>query len=411
MKKLFTVESVSEGHPDKVADRISDAILDAYLTADQNSHVGCETLVTTGQVVVAGEVKSSAIVDVQNTVRRVIRDIGYDKAEYGFAWQDVSVINLLHQQSPDIDMGITKSPAQGAGDQGMMFGYATNETKAYVPFPLLLVNTFMSVLAEIRHSGLFMKYLRPDAKCQVTVETDGHGRTVGIDTMLVSTQHDVFGSNEAMCETIENDIREKVLPAVWQELSKSGNAAMGINDMLRSDFNLIVNPTGRFVIGGPHGDAGLTGRKIIADTYGGYAPHGGGAFSGKDPSKVDRSAAYMARYIAKNFVAAGICDEMTLQLAYAIGMAEPVSVSVNTVGKKVSFSDEDLAGEIMKMFDLTPEGIIRELQLKNPIYEETATYGHFGREEEVDKVIGAVYFPWESLGHVDDIRRHFAFQM
>lgn len=413
MKKLFTSESVSEGHPDKICDQISDAVLDYYLKHDPDSHVGCEVFVTTGQVIVGGEVKSKVKAPVQDIVRGVIRRIGYNKASDGFAADSVGVLDAMHLQSPDIAQGVEKAD-QGAGDQGMMFGYATSETPAFIPFPLYLSHLILKVLAEARKAtDSPMPYLRPDSKAQVTVETDDEGRTVRINTVVVSTQHEVFAqTDKQMQRRISHDLREYVFPKVLDRIP-AGKCKEIAKQLLQGEYRLLVNPTGRFVIGGPHGDSGLTGRKIIVDTYGGYAPHGGGAFSGKDPSKVDRSAAYMARYIAKNLVAAGVAEEVTIQLSYAIGVAQPVSVNVATKGNHTSLSDIEIAEHIMQMFDLSPKGITERLLLKQPIYEETAAYGHFGRESEtIHKTIDgediAVYmFPWESFLILEDVMKHF----
>ncbi len=413
MKRLFTSESVSEGHPDKIADRISDAILDYYIAHDPDAHVGCETFVTTGQVIVGGEVKSVVQAPVQDIARRVIRNIGYDKACYGFAADSVGILDAMHRQSPDIAQGV-ETDEQGAGDQGMMFGYATSETPALIPFPLYLSHLIVRTLSDIRRKRLgVMEYLRPDSKAQVTVETDGQGRTVGIDTVVVSTQHDVFAQSDSQMQSaIAHDLRAIVFPAVIAQIPDSRCKDIA-RQLLGDGYRLLVNPTGRFVIGGPAGDSGLTGRKIIVDTYGGYAPHGGGAFSGKDPSKVDRSAAYMARYIAKNLVAAGVAEEVTIQLAYAIGVAQPVSVSVATKGSHVSLSDVEIAEMLADEFDLSPKGITEFLNLKNPIYEETAAYGHFGREcKSVSKTVGCNVsdvrlFSWEDTDWTETIMRLF----
>lgn len=420
MKRLFTSESVSEGHPDKIADRISDKILDSYLAFDPKSHVGCETLVTTGQIVLAGEIRSNAEISIPDVARSVVNSVGYTKAEYGFASQSVGVLNGLHRQSQDIAQGVDKED-QGAGDQGMMFGYATSETPVFLPFPLYMSNLILEVLAEIRKEGCVMTYLRPDSKSQVTVETDENMRTVRIDSVVVSTQHDDFlASKYAGKELddeeraiIESDIREYVFPRVIDKIPE-GKCKELAKGLLGTDFTLFVNPTGRFVIGGPHGDAGLTGRKIIVDTYGGYAPHGGGAFSGKDPSKVDRSAAYAARYIAKNLVAAGVAEEVTVQLAYAIGISKPVSIRIQTKGKAVDMSDEEIAEEVVKLCDLSPRGITRMLNLEHPIYEETACYGHFGHTPKYVsktfennsgnmKIVDVKLFPWEETDLLEEL--------
>jgi len=403
---LFTSESVSEGHPDKVADQISDAVLDAFLAQDANAHVACETMVTTGQVIVAGEVTASCYVDVPRVARETIRKIGYTKAEYKFEAESCGVLTALHEQSPDIAMGVVReTEAQGAGDQGIMFGYATNETDNYMPLTLDLAHTLVYTLARIRKAGKQMTYLRPDTKSQVTIEYNECGEPLRIDTIVVSTQHDPDVSQAQ----IAADIRAILLPEVARRDKRYGK-------LLQGDFRLLVNPTGQFVIGGPHGDTGLTGRKIIVDTYGGRGAHGGGAFSGKDPSKVDRSAAYMARYIAKNMVAAGVARELLVQLSYAIGVAEPVSIYVTGEGLKVPA--EQLVEYIQLHFDLTPAGIIETLKLKEPIYEETSRYGHVGRTNEVvtkefvDEN-GVTFtrkvelFTWEKLDRIKEIKLAF----
>ena len=414
MKYLFTSEAVSEGHPDKVADQISDAILDQLLAYDPQSKVACETLVTTGQVVVAGEVKSKAYVDLQDVARRTIRRIGYTKAEYCFDAESCSVLSALHEQSQDINRGVEREEPmeQGAGDQGMMFGYATNETENYMPLPLYLSQSILQVLAEIRRAGVDMKYLRPDAKSQVTVEYDGN-RPVRIDTIVVSTQHDEFDTDKRMHELITDDVKNILIPKVVSTIS---------NEEIRALFNnkisYHINPTGKFVIGGPHGDTGLTGRKIIVDTYGGKGAHGGGAFSGKDPSKVDRSAAYAARHIAKNMVAAGIANEVLVQTAYAIGVAQPVSIFINTFGRaNVQMTDGEIAKRIEKLFDLRPAKIVERFGLTNPIFEATAAYGHFGRDpysKQIEvvrdgktQIIDAEFFGWERLDAVEMLRKEF----
>ena len=428
MNYLFTSESVSEGHPDKVADQISDAILDEFLARDPQSKVACETLVTTGQVVIAGEIKSDAYIDMQETARRVINEIGYDRSELRFDGNSCGVLLAVHEQSADINRGVERLDLenQGAGDQGMMFGYATNETPLYIPLTLALSHALLITLAEIRREGKLMSYLRPDAKSQVTVEYDGNNRPVKIDTIVVSTQHDEFidaaaegiSQDEAdrrMLNTIYNDIRSILIPRTQAKLPAD------IAPMLDADFTLHVNPTGKFVIGGPHGDTGLTGRKIIVDTYGGHGAHGGGAFSGKDPSKVDRSAAYAARHIAKNLVAAGIADRALVQVAYAIGVAKPVSINVNTFGTAhVALSDSEIAVRVaaMKEFDMRPYAIEERLKLRNPIYRETASYGHVGRlPRTVVKTFSSHYeqpftrevelFTWEKLDAVDALRSSF----
>jgi S-adenosylmethionine synthetase len=428
MGYLFTSESVSEGHPDKVADQISDAVLDELLAYDPQSKVACETLVTTGQVVVAGEVKSKAYADLQHIVRRTIHRIGYNKAAYKFEAESCGILSAIHEQSADINRGVDRSdPAeQGAGDQGMMFGYANNETDTYMPLPLSLAHDLVSVLADIRREGREMTYLRPDAKSQVTIAYDDNDRAVAIDTIVVSTQHDDFisaeeaGSQEKadalMLEQIRHDVIHILIPRVLRDRVNTPEVKALFEN---SHIHYHVNPTGKFVIGGPHGDTGLTGRKIIVDTYGGKGAHGGGAFSGKDPSKVDRSAAYAARHIAKNMVAAGVADEMLVQLSYAIGVAEPISVYVNTYGKShVALSDGEIAEKIKRLFDLRPHAIEERLKLRNPIYEETASYGHVGRiptivEKTFDapglgrKTLSVELFTWEKLDYVDTIRQAF----
>lgn len=428
MNYLFTSESVSEGHPDKVADQISDAVLDRFLAYDPNSKVACETLVTTGQVVIAGEVKSNAYIDLMEVTRKVINRIGYNKSEYKFDAEACGVLSALHEQSQDINRGVEKENAadQGAGDQGMMFGYATNETPEFMPISLSLAHTLLIELAAIRKEGKVMTYLRPDAKSQVTVEYDGDtNKPARIHTIVISTQHDEFiapccDSKEAqdkadaeMLETIKNDVCNILLPRVLGKLDDNTSA------LFDDQLILHVNPTGKFVIGGPHGDTGLTGRKIIVDTYGGKGAHGGGAFSGKDPSKVDRSAAYAARHIAKNAVAAGIADEMLVQVAYAIGVAEPVSLYVNTYGTKhVDMEDSEIANRLSKLFSMRPADIEERLKLRNPIYEETASYGHMGRtpqtitkhfmsKYEGNKEIEVRLFTWEELDYMDKIKAEF----
>ncbi|MCQ2346037.1 MAG: methionine adenosyltransferase [Paludibacteraceae bacterium] len=405
MRYLFTSESVSEGHPDKVADQISDAILDNFLAQDPASHVACETMVTTGQVVVAGEVLSKRYVDVPTVVRNTIARIGYTRSAYKFEAESCGILTALHEQSSDINQGVSRKGrlSQGAGDQGMMFGYATAETDTFMPLTLDMAHTLVYTLARIRKAGKQMTYLRPDAKSQVTIEYDEHDQPVRLDTIVISTQHDPDVSQQQ----ISDDIRNILLPEVAKRDSR-------YQKLLNGDFKLLVNPTGNFVIGGPHGDTGLTGRKIIVDTYGGRGAHGGGAFSGKDPSKVDRSAAYMARYIAKNMVAAGVAREMLVQISYAIGVAQPVSLYVNTNGTGI-VSDRKIVSLIRRLFDLRPAAIEQTLQLRMPIYEETAAYGHFGRKPKcvtkqfVDEN-GRVFsrevqlFTWEKLDRVDDIR-------
>ena len=419
MGYLFTSESVSEGHPDKVADQISDAVLDKLLAFDPDSKVACETLVTTGQVVLAGEIKTKAYVDLQRIAREVINRIGYTKSEYMFEGNSCGVLSAIHEQSQDINRGVDRSDRtmQGAGDQGMMFGYATNETENYMPLSLDLAHRLLFTLAEIRREGKVMKYLRPDAKSQVTIEYSDEGVPQRIDTIVVSTQHDEFDTDEAMQQRITTDVKEILIPRMLEGIRSERVRA------LFADANAItyyVNPTGKFVIGGPHGDTGLTGRKIIVDTYGGKGAHGGGAFSGKDPSKVDRSAAYAARHIAKNMVAAGVADEMLVQLSYAIGVAEPVSIFVDTYGKShVSLSDGEIAKKIEELFTLTPYAIEQRLKLRNPIYEETAAYGHMGREPRIvrkryaslyqdTKEVTVELFTWEKLDYVDKIKEAFS---
>ena len=408
---LFTSESVSEGHPDKVSDQISDALLDEFLRQDPESKVACETFVTTGQVVVGGEVRSTAWVDIQKHIRAVINRIGYTKAEYMFDGNSCGILSAIHEQSPDINRGVvTSNPDdQGAGDQGMMFGYACNETEEFMPLPLALAQICLIELAKVRREGKVMTYLRPDAKSQITVQYDHNNKPARIHTIVISTQHDEFDSDEAMSAKIKKDVVEILLPRVVATLP------LDLQKLFDTAFVLHVNPTGKFVVGGPHGDTGLTGRKIIVDTYGGRGAHGGGAFSGKDPSKVDRSAAYAARYIAKNLVAAGVADEVLVQLAYAIGVAQPLSIFVNTFNTShIALSDAEIAHRIPKMIDLRPAKIIERLQLKNPIYEATAAYGHFGRNpytqlmevmidgKPVTKEV--CFFTWEKLDAVDDIK-------
>lgn len=428
MAYLFTSESVSEGHPDKVADQISDALLDQFLALDPSSKVACETLVTTGQVVVAGEVKSEAYVDLQDTIRRTIQRIGYTKAEYMFDANSCGIFSAIHDQSDDINRGVEREAPeeQGAGDQGMMFGYANNETDRYMPLPLSLAHDILIVLADIRREGKVMTYLRPDSKSQVTVEYDDNGRAVRIDTIVVSTQHDDFvsaeeaGSQQAADEKMLAQIRKDVIEILIPRVLKQRVTTPEVKALFeQSEITYHVNPTGKFVIGGPHGDTGLTGRKIIVDTYGGKGAHGGGAFSGKDPSKVDRSAAYAARHIAKNMVAAGVADEMLVQLAYAIGVAEPVSVFVDTYGKShVELSDGEIAERVKKLFALRPHDIEKNLRLRQPIYEETARYGHMGRSNRVitktfqpkgeePRTLEVELFTWEKLDRVEDIKKEF----
>lgn len=420
MSYLFTSESVSEGHPDKVADQISDSLLDEFLAYDAESKVACETLVTTGQVVLAGEVKSKAYIDIPETARKVIERIGYTKSEYQFEAQSCGVLSAIHEQSDDINRGVDgKSDPmdQGAGDQGMMFGYATNETDNYMPLALDLSHALLRELAVIRKNELhLMPYLRPDAKSQVTIEYDDNGTPLRIDTIVISTQHDDFTDDEAMQAKIKEDVINILIPRVKEKYKFRDD----ITKLFTTDITYHVNPTGRFVIGGPHGDTGLTGRKIIVDTYGGKGAHGGGAFSGKDPSKVDRSAAYAARHIAKNLVAAGVSSEILVQVSYAIGVAKPMNIYVNTYGKgTVNLSDGEIAVKVEKLFDMRPKAIEQRLKLRNPIYAETAAYGHMGREPEtVTKHFQSRYnpqgitrevelFTWEKLDYVDVIKKEF----
>ncbi|WP_297097106.1 methionine adenosyltransferase [uncultured Draconibacterium sp.] len=415
MNYLFTSESVSEGHPDKVADQISDALLDQILAFDANSKVAIETLVTTGQVVVAGEVKSQAYVDVQEVTRNVINQIGYTKAAYRFDGDSCGVLTAIHEQSDDINRGVDREEKteQGAGDQGMMFGYACKDTENYMPLTLDLSHKILQELAVIRREGKVMTYLRPDSKSQVTVEYNDSNEPVKVHTIVVSTQHDEFDADEPMLAKIKEDVINILIPRVKAQLSEDVQALFG------DDIIYHVNPTGKFVIGGPHGDTGLTGRKIIVDTYGGRGAHGGGAFSGKDPSKVDRSAAYASRHIAKNLVAAGVADEILVQLAYAIGVAQPVGVFVNTYGRSnVSITDGEIAEKVKAIFDLRPAAIEERLKLRNPIYLESAAYGHMGREPRtVTKTFESPYsgkvtkelelFTWEKLDFVDTIKETF----
>ncbi|MFD1002332.1 methionine adenosyltransferase [Ohtaekwangia kribbensis] len=415
MPYLFTSESVSEGHPDKVADQISDALIDYFLAYDPSSKVACETLVTTGQVVLAGEVKSEAYLDVQDIAREVIRKIGYTKSEYMFEANSCGILSAIHEQSPDINQGVVrrKKEDQGAGDQGMMFGYATNETDNYMPLPLELAHMLLRELSAIRKEGKVMTYLRPDAKSQVTIEYSDDNKPERIDTIVVSTQHDDFDKDAKMLKKIEDDIINIVIPRITKKLPKR------VQKLFGNDIKYHINPTGKFVIGGPHGDTGLTGRKIIVDTYGGKGAHGGGAFSGKDPSKVDRSAAYATRHIAKNLVAAGLCDEVLVQVAYAIGVAQPVGLYVNTYGtSKVKESDGEIAKRVAKIFDMRPYFIEQRFSLRTPIYAETAAYGHMGRESKVvdkifnkgkanEKKVKVELFPWEKLDHVDQVKKAF----
>ncbi len=416
MAYLFTSESVSEGHPDKVADQISDALLDQFLAYDDEARCAIETFVTTGQVVIMGEVHSEAYIDLQTIARNTIKRIGYTKSEYQFDGDSCGILTAIHEQSADINRGVDREEAeqQGAGDQGMMFGYATNETENYMPISLDLAHLIMSTLAEIRKEGKEMTYLRPDAKSQVTVEYSDDNVPQRIDTIVVSTQHDDFDEDQRMLDTIKNDVIHILMPRVKSKIRSEKVLAL-----FHDDIKYHVNPTGKFVIGGPHGDTGLTGRKIIVDTYGGKGAHGGGAFSGKDSSKVDRSAAYAARHIAKNMVAAGVSDEMLVQVSYAIGVAEPVSIYVNTYGRShVDMTDGEIALRIKEMFDLRPKAIERQLQLRQPIYFETAAYGHMGRHcQKVSKTFTSHYHPtrtievelftWEKLDLVEQIQKEF----
>ncbi|HZW77030.1 MAG TPA: methionine adenosyltransferase [Flavobacteriaceae bacterium] len=415
MSYLFTSESVSEGHPDKVADQISDALLDNFLAFDPSSKVACETLVTSGQVVLAGEVKSQTYLDVQTIARDVINKIGYTKGEYKFSGDSCGVISLIHEQSPDINQGVERETKeeQGAGDQGMMFGYATKETENYMPLALDIAHKIMIELATLRRENNEIKYLRPDSKSQVTIEYNNDNIPQRIDAIVVSTQHDEFGSEEEMLKRIAKDIKEILIPRVRKQLPEY------VQKLFNDQIKYHINPTGKFVIGGPHGDTGLTGRKIIVDTYGGKGAHGGGAFSGKDPSKVDRSAAYAARHIAKNLVAAGVADEVLIQVSYAIGMAEPTSILVNTYNTAhVDMTDGEIAKKVEKIFDMRPAYIEERLKLRNPIYSETAAYGHMGRKPEmVKKVFESPYngrietevelFTWEKLDYVDQVKAAF----
>lgn len=424
MSYLFTSESVSEGHPDKIADQISDALIDNFLAYDKTSKVACETLVTTGQVVLAGEVKSDAYLDVQTIAREVINGIGYTKGEYMFNGDSCGVISAIHEQSPDINQGVdravndesfeAKANAQGAGDQGMMFGYATNETANYMPLALDLAHTILKELSALRREDSEIKYLRPDAKSQVTIEYSDDHKPVRIDSIVVSTQHDDFGAEEEMLNKIREDIKNILIPRVVALQTEE------IKALFNEQIKYHINPTGKFVIGGPHGDTGLTGRKIIVDTYGGKGAHGGGAFSGKDPSKVDRSAAYATRHIAKNLVAAGVADEVLVQVSYAIGVAEPCGLFITTYGtSKVNLTDGEIAKKVSTVFDLRPYAIEQNLKLRNPIYQETASYGHMGREHYVaDKTFnkghkneltleGLEFFTWEKLDKVEEIKSAF----
>ena len=417
MNYLFSSESVSEGHPDKVADQISDALVDQFLAYDEKAHCAIESFVTTGQVVVMGEVRSNVYIDLQTIARKTINKIGYTKSEYQFDGNSCGVLTAIHEQSEDIDRGVTqeKEEDQGAGDQGMMFGYATNETENYMPVTLDLAQLIMRTLADIRKEGKEMTYLRPDSKSQVTVEYSEEGIPQRIDTIVVSTQHDEFDDDDArMLQKIKDDVINILMPRVKAQIHSDKVLAL-----FGDDIKYFVNPTGKFVIGGPHGDTGLTGRKIIVDTYGGKGAHGGGAFSGKDPSKVDRSAAYAARYIAKNMVAAGVADEMLVQISYAIGVAKPVNIYVNTYGRsRVGVSDAEIAQKISELFDLRPKAIEETLKLRQPMYLETAAYGHMGRKNEIvkktftsryheTKTMDVELFTWEKLDRVDDIKEKF----
>jgi S-adenosylmethionine synthetase len=414
MPYLFTSESVSEGHPDKVADQISDALIDHFLAFDPTSKVACETLVTTGQVVLAGEVKSKTYLDVQDIAREVIRKIGYTKSEYMFEANSCGIFSAIHEQSSDINQGVerTKKEEQGAGDQGMMFGYATNETADYMPLALDLAHKLLIELAALRRENKQIKYLRPDSKSQVTLEYDDNNKPVRIDAIVVSSQHDDFDADAKMLAKIRKDMIEILIPRVKSKYKKYARL---FNDKIKYH----INPTGKFVIGGPHGDTGLTGRKIIVDTYGGKGAHGGGAFSGKDPSKVDRSAAYATRHIAKNLVAAGVCDEILVQVSYAIGVAQPTSINVNTYGTaKINMSDGEISKKVGALFDMRPYFIEQRLKLRNPIYAETAAYGHMGRKNEVvektfigqggKKLVKKVeLFTWEKLDYVAKVKKAF----
>ena len=416
MSYLCSSESVSEGHPDKVADQISDAILDQFLAYDENARVACETFVTTGQVVIMGEVRSSEYIDLQTIARKKINEIGYTKPDYHFDGNSCGVLTAIHEQSADINRGVDNgtNDDQGAGDQGMMFGYATTETENYMPVAIDLAHLIMKTLADIRKEGKVMTYLRPDSKSQVTVQYSDDNIPERIDTIVVSTQHDEFASDEAMQARIKDDVINILMPRVKEQLHSESVLAL-----FHDDIKYYVNPTGKFVIGGPHGDTGLTGRKIIVDTYGGKGAHGGGAFSGKDSSKVDRSAAYAARHIAKNMVAAGVADEMLVQVSYAIGMARPMNIYVNTYGRSnVNMTDAEIAAKIDALFDLRPKAIERSLKLRQPMYSETAAYGHVGRRCETvektfvshyheSKTISVELFTWEKLDRVDDIKKAF----
>lgn len=415
MSYLFTSESVSEGHPDKIADQISDALVDHFLAFDPQSKVACETLVTTGQVVLAGEVKSKTYLDVQQITRDVIRKIGYNKSEYMFEANSCGILSAIHEQSPDINQGVDKQDPklQGAGDQGMMFGYATDETKSYMPLALDISHKLLIELAAIRRENTEIQYLRPDAKSQVTIEYSDENEPIRIQSIVVSTQHDDFDEEPKMLEKIKSDIINILIPRVKSQLKPE------LQKLFTNDINYHINPTGKFVIGGPHGDAGLTGRKIIVDTYGGKGAHGGGAFSGKDPSKVDRSAAYATRHIAKNLVAAGLCKEVLVQVSYAIGVVEPMGLYINTYGTcKVDMTDGEIARKVEKIFDMTPYGIETRLKLRTPMYQDAAAYGHMGRIPEKvtrsftngegeTKTIEFETFTWEKLDYVDQVKEAF----
>ncbi|MBC8150062.1 MAG: methionine adenosyltransferase [Bacteroidetes bacterium] len=418
MSHFFTSESVSEGHPDKIADAISDALIDHFLAFDSNSKVACETLVTSGQVILAGEVNSNAYIDVQKIARDTIRKIGYTKSEYKFDAESCGVLSAIHEQSADINQGVVRENPedQGAGDQGMMFGYACRETDNYMPLPLDLAHRFLYELAQIRKSGEVMTYLRPDSKSQVTIQYSDSGTPERIEAIVISTQHDdgFESTDDLILQKIKKDVSEILIPRVKAQMSQR------VQDLFQDDYKLHVNPTGKFVIGGPHGDSGLTGRKIIVDTYGGKGAHGGGAFSGKDPSKVDRSAAYATRHIAKNLVAAGVCDEVLVQVAYAIGVAEPVGLYVDTYGtSKVQFTDGEIASKIVDVFPMKPYQIEQRFNLRTPIYSETSSYGHMGRTPKVvtksfeafkggDRVeLEVELFPWEKLDRVNEVKKEF----
>lgn len=412
MPYLFTSESVSEGHPDKIADQISDALLDHFLAQDPESKVACETLVTTGLTVLSGEVKTNAYIDVQQIARDVINGIGYNKASYQFEGNSCGVISTIHEQSPDINQGVERDGDQGAGDQGMMFGYATNESENYMPLALDLSHRILIELSKIRKGKKEMTYLRPDSKSQVTIEYDDNNRPIRIDTIVISTQHDDFATESEMLEKINSDVKQILIPRIIAQLSPKTQA------LFNDNIKYHVNPTGKFVIGGPHGDTGLTGRKIIVDTYGGKGAHGGGAFSGKDPSKVDRSGAYATRHIAKNMVAAGVADEILVQVSYAIGVAEPMGIYINTYGSsKVDMSDSEIAKKVREIFDMKPAAIIERLHLKLPIYQETAAYGHMGRIPELKKLTfrgngssitkEVETFTWEKLDYIEIVKNAF----